>query len=299
MKTLLKLTPGDEVDIVAPASGCEPEHLKSVKALLASWQLNANISDDIFGKDLLCANSDEKRLDLLKKALLNSSSKAVICLRGGYGSARLIPGLNQINEMVPPKLFVGMSDITALNLFFQQRWGWPIVHAGLAPTIFTPESILAIKSILFGEMPQIEFVGVPLNIYAQKERVIHSTLTGGNLCLLQMSIGTSWQLQASDKILFIEEVNERGYRIDRMFEQMRQANIFNKVQAIVFGDFTKGLEPDGSSLVQPVIERFAQSCDFPVIQIKGVGHDRTNFPIIFNTQTQLNLGPEIKLICST
>jgi len=297
MDKLLKLKAGDIVEIIAPASRCSDKNLSELKELLLSWQLNYKISDDIFGTDLLCANTDEIRFNSLKNALLNSESKAVICARGGYGCTRLITELNKVIPPVLKKLFIGMSDATVLNLFLQQQWKWPVIHGALAPDRFSQGSITAIKSILFGEIGQVEFMGLPLNSFAEKNVAIEAVITGGNLSILQTSIGTSWQIDGKNKIIFIEEVGERGYRIDRMLEHLRQACIFSEASAILLGDFIGGTEPNGSSLIKPVLERFAQSCEIPVIQVDGIGHGNINFPMPLGTKAELILGDKINLIC--
>ena len=299
MHKLPKLKTGDVVEIVAPASRCSDKNLTELKELLLSWQLNCIVDKNIFGNDLLCANTDEIRFNSLKNALLNSESKAVICARGGYGSMRLITELNKVVPPTSQKLFIGMSDATALNLFLQQKWKWPVLHGALAPDRFSQESIAAIKSILFGEMDQVEFIGLPLNRSAEKNSVIETIITGGNLSILQTSIGTTWQMDSKNKIIFIEEVGERGYRIDRMLEHLRQANIFKDVSAILFGDFIGGAEPNGSSLIKPVLERFAQNCEIPVVKVEGIGHGNINFPIPLGTNAKLTLGNRINLICAT
>src|SRR5690348_12854502 len=100
MQKLPSLKAGDLVEIVAPAARCSKQHIIDLKELLCSWGLNCFISDEIFGSDILCANNDLARFTLLKNALANTSTQAVICARGGYGSMRLIPQLNTISS--PP-----------------------------------------------------------------------------------------------------------------------------------------------------------------------------------------------------
>ncbi len=295
MQTLPRLSAGDFVEIIAPASRCTDEQLQNLKALLTSWQLNCIVSDNIFGEDLLCANTDEIRFKSLSRALENPKTKAIICARGGYGCMRLIPELTKLTQPKSPKLFVGMSDITALNLYLQQQWGWPILHGALSIDKFSPESIAAAKSILFDDMNQMELTGVPLNALAEKNQTVESTITGGNLCLVQAGIGTAWQMDASHKIIFLEEINERGYRVDRMLEHLRQAGIFKQATAILLGDFLGGNEPDGSTLVEAVLQRFAKNCQLPVIKITGLGHGFTNFPLPLGTRVKLQLGKTIKL----
>lgn len=289
------LVAGDSVEIIAPASRCSDQHLLQLKELLASWQLNCIVADDIFGKDLLCANTDEIRFKSLRNAIENSQTKAIICARGGYGSMRLIPELTKVSPPQQSKLFVGMSDLTALNLYLHQQWGWPILHGALAIDKFSPESIAAFKSVLFGETDQLKLSGIPLNSLAEKNHFIEANIIGGNLTLVQTGIGTPWQMNASNKIIFLEEIGERGYRIDRMLEHLRQAGAFEKAKAILLGDFINGNEPNGSSLVEPVLERFAKSCEIPVVKIEGLGHGSTNFPLPLGKTVTLQFGKEIRL----
>ncbi|MCC2666330.1 MAG: LD-carboxypeptidase [Gammaproteobacteria bacterium] len=297
MKKLPVLKAGDNVEIIAPASRCSDVQLKELKELLLSWQLNPILPGDIFGDDLLCANTDEMRFQFLRNALINPKTKAIICARGGYGCMRLIPELIKMRPPPEVKLFVGMSDITALNLYLQQQWQWPVLHGAPIIAKFSPESITAVKSILLGEVERIEFAGLPLNIAAEENHLIKTSITGGNLSLVQASIGTKWQLDGNNKIIFLEEIGERGYRVDRMLEHLRQAGIFKKAKAIVFGDFTGGKEPDGSYLIKPVLERFAKNCKLPIVKVDGIGHGYTNFPLPLGTEGGLQLGHEIKLTC--
>lgn len=299
MKKLPILKPGDNVEIIAPASRCTDQRLAAMKELLESWQLNCIVADDIFGKDILCANTDEIRFRHLKNALQNPNTTAVICARGGYGSMRLIPELTKVVPPELPKIFVGMSDITSLQLFLQQQWQWPTIHGAPAVDKFSPESIAAIKSILFGDVAQVEFSEiVPLNKLAEKNQTIEASVTGGNLCLIQSGIGTIWQMDGKDKIILLEETSERGYRVDRMLEHLHQANIFKDAAAILLGDFINGNESDGTSKIQPVLNRFVESCEIPVMQVTGIGHGYINFPIPLGTDAELYLGEKIKLICS-
>jgi muramoyltetrapeptide carboxypeptidase len=296
MKTLPILRPGDSIEIIAPASRCSEKVLDDLKSLLTSWQLNYVYDEHTFGNDLLCANSDESRFNFLKNALHNTKTKAIICARGGYGSMRLIPRLANITPNKLPKLLIGMSDITALNLYLQQNWGWPTLHGTLSSDKCSERSFALMKSFLFGENKQIELIGSPLNPAAQKETTIESTIIGGNLSLAQASIGTLWQIDGHKKIIFLEDIGERGYRIDRMLEHLHQANLFHNAVAVLFGDFTEGKEPNGSSLIDPVLHRFAQGYNIPIIQVAGIGHSYHNIPLPLGVKTKLILGNTIKLI---
>jgi muramoyltetrapeptide carboxypeptidase len=299
MNNLSGLKAGDMVELIAPATRCTDEQLAGLIAQLESWGLRCNVPKEMFGKDLLCANTDEQRFQQLKNALYNPETKAVLCVRGGYGAMRLIPRLAQLKPPAMPKIFVGMSDITCLHLFLQQHWHWPTIHSSVLPAKLSVESLAALKSILFVPTKEVVFYKIkPLNQWAEETRLLHSSVRGGNLTLVQASIGTPWQIDARKSLILLEEIGERAYRVDRMLEHMQQANIFQEAAAILFGDFLEGQEPDGSSLIQPVLERFASQCSIPVVQIEGIGHGLTNFPIPLAAKASLQLGLDSKLTCS-
>lgn len=298
MNALPILQPGDAVEVIAPASRCSKHQLLEIKELLESWHLTCLVKEDIFGDDLLCAHDDVTRFNHLKDALLNSQTKAIICARGGYGAMRLIPQLAKVSAPKVPKIFVGMSDITCLHLYLQQQWGWVTIHGAASPEKFSAESIAALKSLLFAETESVIFSELkPLNRLAKEGRELGATVTGGNLTIIQAGIGTNWQIDTNNKLVLLEEINERGYRVDRMLEHLQQAQIFKGAAAILLGDFLGGEEPDGTSLIQPVLQRFAEQCEIPVVQIDGIGHGSINFPIPCGTEALLQLGEHIRLTC--
>ncbi len=141
---------------------------------------------------------------------------------------------------------------------------------------------------------------IPLNDHAVQEKDIKGTITGGNLRIIQSSLGTSWELKAKGKILFIEDVGERGYSVDRMLEQMIQAKIIDKgLKAVIFGDFTESLEKDGKDLTGVAIKRFAAKVPYPVLRGLPAGHGHAlNYPIPFNTKCVLSTGKRGELTCS-
>jgi muramoyltetrapeptide carboxypeptidase len=294
---------GDKVAIVAPSARYSGNNLNKLKEILARWQLIAIIPENLQGNDMLCANTDELRWQHLQNALLDDTIKAIWCLRGGYGSTRLIPKLLQLPPPKAAKLFIGFSDITALHIVLQQHWHWATLHAPLAGQLADdaiPEEVLTeLQQIMFGKRRELNFYLIAMNTAAQQTMQLEGILTGGNLCLITSSLATPWQINAQDKILLLEDVGERGYRIDRMLVQLEQAGIFNQVKAIILGDFTGGLEADGTSTIPHVLERFAANCQVPVVNCPGIGHDKINHPIALGTQAYLQLGDKPSLSCTT
>lgn len=297
------LNPGDIVDIIAPASHSPVNRLEDGIRWVESAGLHPRVPADIINTDLFFAAPLEVQLGHLKNALY-SDSKAIWCLRGGYGSMRLVPHLLKLKPPKKPKLFIGFSDITSLHLFFSQNWKWPVIH-GRTISQMNPEHSesadrKSLREIIFGRKLEIQFKNlVPLNDHAREKREVKGSITGGNLRIVQSSLKTAWELKAKGKILFLEDVGERGYSVDRMLEQMIQAKIIDKgLKAIVFGDFTEGLEKDGRDLTPEALERFAKRVPYPVLKGLPAGHGHEfNYPVPFNTDCELLLGKKPSLSC--
>lgn len=288
------LKEGDVVDIIAPSSKCHPSVLNQVRTLLASWKLNCHIPDNLFGKSLLYANSDEIRFQHLENALMNETSKAVWCLLGGYGAIKLLPMLKNLKIPKNPKIFIGFSDITALHIFLQNQWGWVTIHGPSALQVcgnkISPDSIDILKKLLCNEKYPLSYEHIiPLNQLAKDSLQITAPIIGGNLHLIQATLGTPWQINAQNKILFIEEIDERAYRIDRALAQLSHAGILNEASALLFGDLVDKGEPDGRFLVQDLIKEFASQFSLPVFQIKNVGHGFINYPLLLGSPAKLCL----------
>jgi muramoyltetrapeptide carboxypeptidase len=298
------LRPSDTVDIIAPASQSTAEKLSDGVRWVESIGLKPRVPTDIIKTDLYFASRLENQIEDIKNAIY-SDSKAIWCLRGGYGSMRLIPHLLKLPPPKKPKLFVGFSDITSLHLFFTQHWNWPVIHgrtiSQMHPDLSATPDRKLLTQIIFGKKKEHIFKQLkPLNHAARSNEEITGVITGGNLRIIQSSLKTSWELKAKGKILFIEDVGERGYSIDRMLEQMIQAGIINTgLKAIIFGDFTESLEKDGKNLTETTLDRFAKKVSYPVLRGIPAGHnEELNYPVPFHTECVLRLGRKNELICS-
>lgn len=297
------LAPGDMIEIIAPGYGCSPEMLVAVREAIEQLGFRAHIPKNLLGDDPFCSHNDDERLGHLHAALMNPESKALWCIRGGYGSARLIPPLATLPVNSRAKLLIGFSDITALHLFFTQHYGWPTLHAEvLLRLVGKPggeRGLAEIRDILLGEEKQVAFNLLPLNEAALKAGTVTSSVTGGNLSLIQTSIATGWQLKGKGKILMIEEVDERGYRIDRMLEHCMQAGIIEGIDALIIGDMIGGEERDGRPLGEIALRRFAEALPVPVLKCPGIGHGAINRPLPFGAPAVLALGKQPTLTCET
>lgn len=288
------LRPGDIVDVIAPGFRCTDEDLEAGIRFIHSLGLKPRVPADLFGDDLLCANSDERRFSDLRKALFARDSRAVWCIRAGYGAIRFIDRLRKLRAPKHRKLFIGYSDATTIHHVLNHLWRWPSIHGPLLDRLgsktIRADELQELKAALFGQQRSIVFTGlVPLNAAAAKRRRIRGKIFGGNLTVLQTTLGTKLQCDHAD-ILFLEDIGERGYRIDRMLQHFDQAGALRKLKAIVLGAFIGGTEPDGRNLCAPVLKQFSESRKFPVFLGMDAGHGDYQRLVCFNTPAELRCG---------
>lgn len=283
---------GPLVDIVAPGWQCRPEDLKKGMELILEWGLHSRHPKNIFDKKSLFSQDDETRFQFLKTALTNSESDFVWCVRGGFGSMRLIPKLLKLKKPANKKVFIGLSDITTLHLFLNQVWNWPTIHGPMLDRLGNrpppPKYQKELKDLLTGRNSEIHFANLkPMNGAARKQPKVSGQVSGGNLITLQSSLGTEIEWQTRGKILFLEEIGERGYRVDRVLEQFRQLGLFKNAKALVLGDFTGGAEPNGKDFVPRILKEFAESQNFPIYKGIQSGHGTIQRPVPFGTASML------------
>jgi muramoyltetrapeptide carboxypeptidase len=291
---------GDIVDIIAPGFRCSDESLAAGVEFVRRLGLRPRVPRTIFGPDLLCASSDANRLGHLRRALEASDSSCLWCIRAGYGAIRLVEPLLAARPPPRRKLFVGYSDATTLHYLLNHHWGWPSLHGPLLDALgsgaVAREEIAELRAVLLGGERRVEFSGlVPLNAAARARRALASRVFGGNLTVLQSMLGTPLQ-RSPRQILFLEDVGERGYRVDRMLQHLAQAGALRAVRAVVFGSFIGGREADGRDLVPEVLERFARTQRVPVVMGLAAGHGDRQRPVFFNTPAELLCGPSPRLI---
>ncbi|CAN5647673.1 LD-carboxypeptidase [soil metagenome] len=273
------LRPGDLVDVVAPGFCPTDDEVEAGVKFLESWGLRARLPHDLFGADVIASNTDEKRLKHLSHALLASDSRAVWCLRGGYGAIRLVPGLLKLKKPARAKVVLGLSDVTTIQQWLAVKWKWPSLQAPLLDRLGRtvdaslvregkprpPEAqVEELRRIVFGETSTVLFEGLhrlaaPSGEPKKSAALIRGRMTGGNLVTYASAIGTKIHPSTEGQILYFEDIGERGYRVDRLLEQLVQTEVVTaKTRAIVFGEFVAGLETDGASRVPAVLERFAR-----------------------------------------
>lgn len=282
------LSEGDIVDLIAPGSPSNPHDIESALKLITSWGLKPRFQRS-FKKYKLpyLTGSDEDRFLEFKTAIYAKDSKLVWCLRGGYGSLRILPHLCRLKKPKESKLVLGYSDITTLHSFLNDKWNWVSCHGPLLESLvsgrMSSKDINMVKDILFGHKSEFNIGLRALNRVAKKQKKpIRGILSGGNLTVVNSHIGTQINPSFRSKIVFFEDIGERGYRLDRMLTQLSFSGAFSGCQSLVFGDFNGGYESSGKSLVWRTLKEWAENQKFPVYYKLPVGHGTKNHCLFLN-----------------
>ncbi|MDR1665528.1 MAG: LD-carboxypeptidase [Puniceicoccales bacterium] len=284
----------NSIFLVAPSRSMSPESLRIVRNYLTTNGFNVVSPVKMLRSDLFFSNTDEERYRFLREAFEAPKVNVIWALGGGYGATRLLHFFESSSCPSPKKYFVGFSDATALHLFLNRCWKWPSIHG---PTAYQAATGMAgtrgVRELLRGlnnpERMKFDREVVPLNDRALRMETLEGTVVGGNLTLLQCSLGTFWQVEAMGKILLLEEVNEKAYRIDRSLVHLRDVGVFEGVRAILLGDFLRPQENNGKSLMNTVLNRFVEEIPVPVFRIFNVGHGVENLPVLLGTPTRFRI----------
>ena len=266
-----------------------------LQKLAESWGLKVFIGDHIFNQNNHFAGTDEERASDFQKALDNPSIKAIWCARGGYGSGRILDKLDYTKFKASPKWIVGYSDITAFHSHIYNL-GFQTIHAMMATSLLfdskeTEQSIETFRKALFGEELSYKISSSGYNKIGESEGI----LVGGNLSILQNMLGSVSQLNTDGHILFIEEIGEYKYHIDRMLRGLKRAGYFNSCKGLIIGDISnikKNTTVWGGSIEDLVLDVVSEF-DFPVLFNFPAGHETDNRALIFGKSMKLNVKPTI------
>jgi muramoyltetrapeptide carboxypeptidase len=265
-----RVRPGDVVGVVAPAGPIDPARLAAGVAVLESWGLRPRVGDSVLARRAYLAGDDEARAADLAAMLADPEVRAVLCARGGYGSQRIVPALDLGALRADPKPVVGYSDNTALLAAVVGAGvaavHGPMVAADLARGL-AAASADAFHATLFDPSFRLH-AAVPTPVRGGRAR---GRLVGGCLSVLATTLGTRWAFESDDCILFLEDVHEWPYRLDRLLVQLRQAGRFERVAGVVLGTFAACREADGVTPLDVVRAAFADA-PFPVGFGLAAGH---------------------------
>ncbi|MBS9766728.1 MAG: LD-carboxypeptidase [Flavobacteriaceae bacterium] len=287
------LKKGDTVMVVAPAGTLQSKKAFIEKGIkeMESWGLIVVKGKYLFEKAHHFSATDEHRKEDLQQALDAPNIKAIWCARGGYGTTRIIDELDFTKFKKHPKWLIGYSDITALHSHINNI-GIETIH-GLMPIDFRNDfkdiepSVNSLKKVLFGEKMSYE---IPSSRYNQKG-IAKGQLIGGNLTLLQNTIGSKSQLNTKGKIIFIEEIGEYKYHIDRMLISLKRAGFFENCNGVVVGQMTgiKKNTPAFRQKIETIILNAVGRKDIPILFDFPAGHSEINKALLLGRNVKLEV----------
>ena len=288
------LKPGDTVAVVAMASALSESSRQTFywKAMLESWGLRVktgrHLYDSIPGEFAGC---DADRAADLTEMLLDPEVKAIISFRGGYGSMRTVRALDLRLFTAHPKWLVGFSDITVFHAVLQSLGIESIL--GAMPSTVGEDSAVSEESLrkaLFGEIRSYRTAPHPFS----KPGQARGRLVGGNLSLIVSCLGTPWAHRLDeDSILFIEDVDERMYNLDRMLLTLQQGGAFDRARGIVIGQFTDTSgEDEWQRTAIDLVNEYMAPLDKPVLFGFDCGHEHPNYSLYLGREVTLDVSPD-------
>lgn len=284
------LKPGDTIVIIATARKISKEEIQPAKEIFESWGLKVEISQDLFEAENQFAGSDDKRTQQLQWAISHPTAKAIICARGGYGTMRILDKAYFSSLTAQPKWLIGFSDITALHCHLSQLEHVASIHAPMCSTIkdSTAEAKQSLQDVLFGNGVNYQFDAHPLNKKGETE----GELTGGNLSLLYALKGTQHFPDMAGKILFIEDLDEQLYHIDRMMLSLKMSGVLSRLKGIMVGGFTDmkdNVIPFGKTAEEIILEH-TSSYLYPICFGFPAGHIKDNRALMMGVKGKLSVG---------
>ncbi|WP_256010874.1 S66 peptidase family protein [Desertivirga xinjiangensis] len=280
------LKKGDKIAITCPAKKL-PHDISSAIALLEGWGLEVVLGETVYASYRQFAGDDEFRRKDLQRFLDDQSVKAIIAARGGYGTIRIIDQLDFKKFQKSPKWLAGFSDITVLHSHIHAGMGIQTIHGQMPLNVpdATKPSLNSLRKALFGEPLKYAFPAVRSNIHG----IAKAPVIGGNLTLLAMLNGSDSDMDYNGKILFIEDVGEYLYSIDRMMWCLKRANKLAKLKGLIVGGFTDLKDNDipfGES-VEEIIINHVKEYNYPVCFSFPAGHVSDNHAIILGKTVTL------------
>ncbi len=279
---------GDTVAIVSPASVINPDYVGGAVRVLESWGLRVQVSPYCLGEQGSYSGTIEERLSDFRAALRAPEVKAILCSRGGYGAVHL---LDELSEEIAknPKWVIGYSDISALHALCVNK-GIMSLHAPMCKHLVTEavdnRSSQYLRRILFGEIPEYQERTHPLNRCGEAT----GRLVGGNMAVLCGLLSTPYDLFLPGSILFIEDIGEAPYKIERMLYNLKLAGRLSALSGLIVGRFTDYQEsPRFGGTLYELIANLVQEYDYPVCFDFPVGHVTDNLPLIEGAEVSLRV----------
>lgn len=284
---------GDTIGVVAPAAVADALAVDASVRLLRERGYTVRVGAAVFRRDGYLAGSDRERVDDLIDMFADPQVRAIVCARGGYGSGRLLPLLGDALRAPDAKIFVGYSDVTFLLTFFIQHLDLLAFHGPMiADFERQPQAMEELLAFLGGDR-------AGWNLSARtvvQPGTAEGPMVGGCLSALVAALGTPFEIETAGRILFLEDVNEKPYRVDRMLTQLRQAGKLDAVAGVMFGEMAGcSADPNEVVTVADVIARHFATSAYPVVMGVPSGHGQGTATLPMGLRVRL-AGPRLSFL---
>lgn len=283
------LSPGDEIRIVSTARKISHGEIEAAVNLLTDWGFKVSLGKNVFEKDRQFSGTDEQRLQDFQEALNDLNVKMILCARGGYGTVRIIDDIKWDSLKKQPKWIAGYSDITVLHSHLNKNVGIASLHCSMPVNFPTnaKEALDSLKAAITGEELNYEFEPNPLN----RPGSCNAEIVGGNLSILYSLSGTNSAIDTRGKILFLEDLDEYLYHVDRMIINLKRNGVLNELAGLVVGamsEMNDNATPFGKT-AEEIIAEAVQEFDFPVCFGFPAGHIKDNRALILGKKAKLTV----------
>lgn len=294
------LQKGDTIGMVCPAGFMAPEKWQTCVQTLQDWGFKVELGATMNSASTtyFSGTDEERKLDL-QRMLDDKKIKAILCGRGGYGMGRIIDQLDFKKFERRPKWIIGFSDITVLHAHLNRVIGIASIHGPMAAAFNEGGDenpyVQSLKAMLLGTKAEYNAAPHAFNIAGTAQ----GRLVGGNLSLIAHLIGTRSAFKTKGKLLFLEDVGEQLYNVDRMFYQLKRAGVLDGLAGLVLGGFTdnKDTERPFGQTVEEILHHLVKDCEYPVCFGFPVSHEKENFALKVGAKYQLLVSPsEVRLI---
>lgn len=297
MQSPPKLKPGDKIAIVATARKISPDEIKPALEIMKKWGFETVFGRNLFREENQYAGSDNERAEDLQWALDDENIKAILCARGGYGTVRIIDRIDFSKFAAKPKWIIGYSDVTVLHSHIHKNFETETLHASM-PINFPKnmeenESLSSLRKALTKDILNYKIPAHPLNRNGETEAV----LIGGNLSILYSLAATNSDIKTDGKILFIEDLDEYLYHIDRMIMNLKRSGKLANLAGLIVGgmsdmkDNTIAFGKTAEEIIRDAVEEYS----YPVCFGFPAGHINDNKALIFGRNIKLNVNEEVEV----
>lgn len=285
------LQQGDKIAIVSPAGIVNSAFVDSAIEVLAREGWQPYVGKHALGTHGSYSSCIEHRYEDIADALLDNETRAILCSRGGYGAVHLLDKLSLLPLEQDPKWLIGFSDISALHALMASK-SIASIHSSMAKHLAkengTDSNSDWLFSILRGKLPHYEWGRHTLN----RCGLANGKLIGGNLAVMQALINTPYDIFTKDIILFIEDIGEPIYKVQRMLYQLKLSGILQSLRGLIVGQFTN-YHPDANYHdMETMIREMIDLYDYPVTFNSPIGHIDNNIPLIESANVVLTISPE-------